>query len=731
MIKPILGSGLIAVDHIFLATDAGRSPNYEYLGSSGGGSVSNILCMLSLLELESNIFGLTGNDIGEKIVKEDFKSFNINYDNVITRGDRNDIRSTRQFAHRILLNGRHYFSNLCLECGEKFTSNYQFSIKDLSKKVRQLVKKSNVIIDRANLLNLELSKISKKNNNLVTFDFGFTIYGSYEKNANQILQYSDIVKINEKVFNKFLGGSKERIIDRWCERYPNTKYLFITRGEKGVHGFATIENERKYFDYSSIPCDRIKDTSGAGDIFTAIITSNLFEEYPPSIQDFKQSVEVAQALASLSCTLYGARALQRFYSKQRSTSEDIYESAEQILLKKRVENPFSPVIGLPDSISKPYRFSKIKNCKICGKLSAIRNNKASKRKRRKKTLTLHKSLIQAPWTMISSYNIGKSNRDVIKNDINKNSIFVGSGGSFSTCNFAETLFFNELQQICKVITPFELEGLKNINVDFPVWFFSHGGNNSDILGAAFYGKKKLGLKKGIIITGNKNSKLAQLSNEYGWKTIIIPSKERNFVSVVGYLSQVSVLCGLIASDKENELNDFFSESNLRNLFNIVERKMQQLALKIANSTREMQKIHIVGLARGWGWPALIDLESKIVEGGICTIEISELKNYTHGRYINTFGDRKNRRVIILKTPPDAEFVPFLEKKFGKYVDHYVIETEKEGLVGSLELVIQTLFFSWFIGQIAHRNILSPSFPREARGLYSWAPNWRKDMWREK
>ena len=73
-----------------------------------------------------------------------------------------------------------------------------------------------------------------------------------------------------------------------------------------------------------------------------------------------------------------------------------------------------------------------------------------------------------------------------------------------------------------------------------------------------------------------------------------------------------------------------------------------LAKEIAPNEKIIETLHLVGLARGWGWPALIDLESKIVEGGICTIELSELKNYTHGRYINTFGayDRKTRVALM-------------------------------------------------------------------------------------
>lgn len=730
-----LGAGLLAVDHIFLSLNNKDKPRkYEYLGSSGGGTVSNILCMLSLLNHKTTIFGITGNDMGENIIKEDMRLFNINYDNIIRKGDKKDIKTTRQFTHKILLSGKHSFESRCFECGIKFTRDYQMTEHILTEKVINISKKSNFIFDRANKATMKLAEKSKMNENKIIYNFDFNIYGKYQENNEIVLNHCDIVKTNERVFNKFIEGNKEDKIDLWIKKYPYNDYLFITKGDQGVYGFATIDNEKIPYNLPSISCEQIRDSSGAGDIFTALIIDQLLKNNKiKKIEHFYNLVNTAQALASLNCTLYGARALQRFFLKNNYSPEEIKKTAKQILLEEKVTNSISPFIGLPDNVTKPYRLSKLDACETCGSLTQKRRNRVVNSYTVKPKIKLDKSFGQAPLTMLSSYEIGKNNRNKIKKIIKKGSLFIGSGGSYSASIFGEYLYLKSLNIIANSISPYELEGYDAINKETPIWFISHGGNNTDILGSAAWATERLNVKNGVVITGNINSKLAQLANEYNWNLIHIPSKERNFVSVIGYLSQVSVLCGLLAPDRDLTILDkFFTISNLLPLFNYYYKKMLNYAYEIFPNSKIAENRHIIGLARGWGWPAIADFESKIVEGGISTIEISELKNYTHGRYINTFGayNRKNRYSLMLSTPKDEELVSYLEEKFGKYIKHKVIKTDKYGISGSIELILQCLLLAYYLGRIAEKNILKPRYPREARGLYSWEPSWRKGRWAE-
>ncbi len=736
MVKVILGSGLVAVDHIFLASALKQSnSNFTYIGSAGGGTIANTLCFLSLLGHKTHVFSLVGNDLGERIVKEDFRFFNVNYDNLVQRGDRKDLRFTRQFTHLIFPNGKHKFSTTCPNCGTNFEREYQISEKDVTKKLRELAEKTDLLVlDRANEAALLLANLVKQKGGKVAYDLSFTSYGKPQDTLEKILKVSNLVKVNHRTFSKMMGTFEESAIIEWRNRYSENDYLLITNGESGSYGYANINGDKQIFNRKAIRCDSVRDCSGSGDVFFSLLSSKLLLEcYQKNIDDFKEVIDIAQALASLNCTLYGARSLQRVFLNQRLSPKEIIDTAKSIIDRKSSGNSFSPNIGLPKPISEPYRLVNFGICKICGAIPKRRRDKSSNKIFRIKSnysQRSYESLSRIPWTMQSSFELGKTYRSLASNFNLSNALIIGSGGSFTAASFAEALYLQSWGKLAKAITPFEFEGLENIDKETTIWFISHGGGNTDILGAALHAED-IGHSNCAVLTGNKTSKLAEIAQKNRWKNFFIEAEERDFVSIIGLLSQVSALCGLFAPNKElSVLEEFFSESSLRTIVNSATREMSSLASAFVSESGNIDKMHIISFARGWGWPALIDLESKIVEGGLCTIEICEMKNFTHGRYMNLFG-RPNRSLIIIKTPKDRELTDYLFRKFDKYFKTFVLETDKEGIVGSLDLLVKSLFLSWHLGNIAKKDILHPIFPKEARGLYSWEPSNRRGHWKKK
>lgn len=432
--KSILGSGLIAVDHIFLVDKQGRSLRIlEYLGSAGGGTVPNALCLLSLLGYKAYIFGVTGNDLGERIVKEDFRLFAVNCNNLIERGDRRDLRLTRQYSHLIFPDGTHRFKKYCLECSSSFNREYQISESDVDKKAKQLAAKSDLLLlDRANKATLSLARTAKKNKRKIAYDLSFSSYGTYLKTTKDILELCDLLKINHKTFRKITGRSDNVAIMQWRENHPNIDYLLVADGENGVYAYAKINNEKPVFRFDAIHCDRVVDSSGAGDIFFGMAAAQLLlEGTPKNFDDFKEKIDLSQALASLNCTLYGARALQRTFLNQKVTSREILDSADLIREKRKTGNSFSPTIGLPKPISEPYRLAKHNGCRICGSFSTYKRRKRPLNFRsasRTRRTHVHDSLTRVPWTMQSSFEAGKTYRDSMQEWTTYNALMVGSGG---------------------------------------------------------------------------------------------------------------------------------------------------------------------------------------------------------------------------------------------------------------------------------------------------------------
>lgn len=726
--KNVLGAGLIAVDHIFLSKKK-HDKNSTFLGSSGGGTVSNILTMLSLLGYQCSVFGVIGNDENSYLVMQDLQHYGVTSKYLRRRGTSNKVVHTREYSHVIYENGKHEFLENCELCGTKFKKEFQISRRDLTRDILMVAEKTDIlVVDRANEATLRLAKTIKSKSGSIAYDLNFVSYGKYQEKVKDMLKKSDLVKTNKQTLVDLMKLAQIPDISSWMRQYPNIQYLLISDEKNGVICYFTLNGEDHSINLPSIENQFIKDTAGAGDIFFSICINELLNENAPdSLQEFRIRVDRAQALASLSCSLYGSRSLQRYLLTNKFSTKEIMEYAETIRNYGRIQTPLQPSVGIMKYSPDVHIFPNTKVCKACGHSRDEQSNISLKSGNVNKALNMmNKALTGIPMAMLNGFHSALTYRDQINDQLQMNAIFVGSGGSFSAATFGEFLLLKGRGIMAKAVTPYELEGLNYLPPKTCVWLISHGGENTDILGAALR-LETLNQKNVIVITGNRNSKLSELSEKNGWKVVLIPSQERNFVSTVGLLSQVSSLIALL-SDKQDlpEFNEYFNLPTLNGHLKTYYAEAQMIVGPKAEFFKTRTNTHLIAFARGWGYPSLVDLESKIIEGGICTIEVTELKNYTHGRWVNLYG-REGRVIIMYETPDDTEIIEFFTRKFRAF-PFMRIQTQYVGEIGAIDLLLKTLLIVYAIGGYSKLNILKPKFPKAGKGLYSWEPSFRKGYW---
>jgi hypothetical protein len=237
---------------------------------------------------------------------------------------------------------------------------------------------------------------------------------------------------------------------------------------------------------------------------------------------------------------------------------------------------------------------------------------------------------------------------------------------------------------------------------------------------------ELHISKCIVLTGARESKLANFAKDHSWATIFLKAEERGFVSTIGMLAMISALTGLLAPEnKLDEISAFFEEDSLVKICKNADNVSKGIATNFSN----VDSSHIIALGSGWGWPGMIDFESKIVEGGVCTIEVSEIKNFTHVRYINALYHRQNRQFIVFQSPSENEIAMFFLKKLKRYFPQRfdILRTDYPDVQGALDLVIQSMNLAFKLGDKSGRDLLRPRYPPEARGLYGWQPSTRKQI----
>ena len=394
--------------------------------------------------------------------------------------------------------------------------------------------------------------------------------------------------------------------------------------------------------------------------------------------------------------------------------------ADEIVADGEAGSSFSPRLGIPEDFSYSFRFEPATDCSICGSPLRKKSKKSSVKRVPVYIADLGKSFL----AMARAFELSVHKRGNYEVFRSKPVLFIGSGGSLSAAQFGEQLLLKLYGVPSKALTPFHLENLEALDEETPVCLLSYGGKNADIIAGALR-VARANVKNCIVLCSDKNAKLARIALDRRWHLVELPGQERAFVSTVGMLAMISSLASILVPDEMvTRVSQTFEHNNLMEVLVNADKVAAELSRLV---DQEPNRLHMVCLASGWGMPALSDFESKIVEGGICTIETAEMKNFTHGRYINTFYNRMNRALVIFETRQEKELSSFLQKKFERYVHPIiVVRTEKEEVSGALELMIKSLYLAWYIGKRKSRDIGSPhKYPPEARGLYGWEPEYRR------
>src|SRR5438552_9120453 len=237
----ILGTGLVSVDNLFVVKKDSaskdnnsapeefpdKSPPSRYIGSHGGGSVGNTLCILSKFGFEASILGAIGKDPGGELVNSEFQEFGVRSKLIEYKE-----KDTRQFTHLIYPNS-HIFNSVCPVCRKKFhhapilDENDVFSRNDVLKDIYD----TDVLhVDRANKITLKVADSAYQRKKVISFDFGNQAsWGNFEL-ASEIIKRTTILKTSKGASRIFLSRIGKQ---SFHELNPNLLICVTTLGDEG------------------------------------------------------------------------------------------------------------------------------------------------------------------------------------------------------------------------------------------------------------------------------------------------------------------------------------------------------------------------------------------------------------------------------------------------------------------------------------------------------------------
>lgn len=715
----VVGMGLVAVDHIFIDDSKNKEP--QYIGSAGGGSVGNTLSFLGALGYKTGLIGAIGNDTQSEIIKQDLKNFGIYTGWLVQKGKAGQFRRSRQYFQIISERTHsHKFELECPSCKVATGRSVVLTIKDITKDMIEAAKKCRIIhIDRANDASISLARVTLQSGGIASFDFSFDSFESTRSKAQELISIATIVKVNSSTFNNFLKRNKIKTLDAFSHQFENIRLLVVTDGERGVYGFIRgAKMDIQQFEYPAIKCLRLSDASGAGDILIGAILGQLLNSSAQLELGFEEKMlAIAQGIASTKCCFYGARSYSRILATNKTSVSDILSLGEDIARAGQVSCSLPPTSGIPNHFNFPFRFDSYDLCQYCGAQTTNRKKQQSLIQKN----GFGKRLAEAHLPMIEAYsNACHRLLNLQFNVESKPILFVGSGGSFSAAVFGEQMTISLHGNLAMALLPYELRSISAPLSNILPILISYGGENNDIL-YAFDRLRALGAKEGIVITGNPDSRLYKRSVDCGWQVFLVPEIKGSIghLATIGYLATLSTLSAILSPDYiKEDLDNFFKFDAILKISKAADFKAGELCSKLDWKPSDY---HFIGLGSGWARPALVDLESKIVEGGISTIEFSEMKNFTHGRYISAYRHRKDRVAIIMRCSPYNDLAEFIKKKLEKQMLVFELSTEKPSIPGAIELVIQSLYLAHHLGLKQGIDISNPKYPKEAKGMYSWTP----------
>lgn len=305
----------------------------------------------------------------------------------------------------------------------------------------------------------------------------------------------------------------------------------------------------------------------------------------------------------------------------------------------------------------------------------------------------------------------KTSIDELSNFVKKSEktplYIIGSGGSFSATTFA-SLLHQETGTIAKCLTPLEFLEYENIDNDCSILIITAGGNNSDILSSF---DKAVSLKPknlGILCasTNNKLTRKASTISNVFVHALKLPTGKDGFLATNSLIATLIWLCRAYI--------DSYSLPYEIPRFNqlVFQGKSEQKFYE--DLTKQLEKFSdketIVLLYDNWAKIAAIDAESKLVEAGLINVQLSDYRNFAHGRHNWLDKNKEKTALLALVVPQSKQLATKTLKLIPGYIATSSISTNYDGPIASLALLIQVLFLVKFISNVRK---IDPGRPRIA------------------
>lgn len=279
---------------------------------------------------------------------------------------------------------------------------------------------------------------------------------------------------------------------------------------------------------------------------------------------------------------------------------------------------------------------------------------------------------------------------------------IGSGGSLTVACLCSQML-ESIGITSKYTTAFDfLSKPEPINKSKYILFTASGNNPDSIAVMKKLNKFSLN-KQSITITLNTQSKVKKyesLNNKI--HSFSIPSKNDGFLATNTLIASCILITKLLKKLSFYNIN-----------LNQISPSPIQINKKLLNN-----KTNALVVYGKWGLPAAIDIESKLSEAGVLSVQLADFRNFAHGRHNWIDKNLSETLIISIETKEDSKVATNTLKQLPRESSIVRIMEEESSPIGSINLILKVMSLVFQISSFKNIDPGKPGVPSYGSSIYN-------------
>ena len=283
---------------------------------------------------------------------------------------------------------------------------------------------------------------------------------------------------------------------------------------------------------------------------------------------------------------------------------------------------------------------------------------------------------------------------------------VGSGGSLTAAAFWAMMHEFQTGRLSKYGSPLELRTFRFLR-HHVVGLVSASGSNADILDA--FKVAAVDEPSGLIgLTHQADSRLKREAEPCEWAHI---AEFEPPVKKDGFLATNSIVSAMVLIYRA--YCEAFGQPCS------VPTQLPGLGRAVPSIAKEQDTVSL--LYGDWGKIAAIDIESKLIEGGLRNVHLADYRNFGHGRHNWLNRNIETTTTVALVTPMSKSLCERTLALLPSEANVFTMETSDEGALGAVELVVKSFNLINEMSALMGLDPGRPRVPEFGRKLYRLRP----------